>query len=163
MITLPEKNSDVGAEARLLLAECPGPGLAGYTLDKAKGAMQLMDAVLRNRLLNPGPFLAKGAKYLRDIIKAKGQFAGFEGYPLYNNGIRQNIQSALNIANDPKDKRHEAYTGFINAAIDIANSTMYSDPSPGKLSSWRTAGSSSPGKTFQFYKSVFGNDFYYLK
>ena len=95
MITLPEKNSDEGAEARLLLAECPGPGHPSYTLDKATGAMQLMDAVLRNRLLNPGPFLAKGAKTLRDIIKAKGQFAGFEGYPSYNNGIRQNIQRYL--------------------------------------------------------------------
>lgn len=118
MITLPERNSDIGAEARLLLAECPGPALASYTLVKATEAMQLMDAVLRNRLANPGPSGAKGAKTLRDIIKAKGQFAGFEGYPAYNNGIRQNIQKALDIVNNPKDRRHEAYAGFINAAID---------------------------------------------
>ena len=49
--------------------------------------MKLMDAVLWNRRENPGPFLARGAKSLADIVKARGQFAGFESYPEYDNQL----------------------------------------------------------------------------
>lgn len=161
MITLPDRMSDPGVEARVLLAECPGPALPSYTIELATEAMQLMDAVLRNRLANPGPFLAKGAKSLADIVRAKGQFRGFEKYPDYNGGIRQNIQDALNIANSSKDARSTIYAAFVNKAIEIAKLTTYKDPSPGKLLSWRTTNSGSPGKAFLLYKTVLGNDFYY--
>lgn len=64
MIQLPDRNSDAGVEARVLLAECPGPANPSYTIELASEAMQLMDAVLWNRMKNPGPFLARGAKSL---------------------------------------------------------------------------------------------------
>lgn len=161
MIQLPDRNSDEGVEARVLIAECPGPASPSYTADLAAEAMQLMDAVLWNRMDNPGPFNAKGAKSLADVVRAHGQFKGFEKYPDYNGGIRQNIQDALNIANNAKDGRSATYAAFVNKAIEIAKSTNYKDPSPGKLVSWRTANSTSPGKGFLQYKTVLGNDFYY--
>lgn len=80
-ITLPDRNTDAGAEARILLAECPSPGYASYAPEAAREAMQLMDAVLWNRLRNPAPFGARGATHITGIIKAKGQFQGFESYP----------------------------------------------------------------------------------
>lgn len=161
MITLPDRNSNEGVEARILLAECPGPAVASYTLELASEAMQLMDAVLRNRLANPGPFRAKSAKSLADIVRAKGQFKGFEKYPDYSGGIKQNIQDAINIANNPKDPRSQSYAAFVNKAIEIAKLTTYKDPSPGKLVAWRTANSGSPGKGFFLYKTLLGNDYYY--
>ena len=161
MIQLPDRGSDAGVEARVLIAECPGPAAPSYALDLAADAMQLMDAVLWNRMNNPGPFNAKGANSLADVVRARGQFKGFEKYPDYSGGIRQNIQDALDIANNAKDGRSGAYAAFVNKAIEIAKSTNYKDPSPGKLVSWRTANSTSPGKGFLLYKTVFGNDFYY--
>jgi hypothetical protein len=160
-ITLPDRNSDAGVEARVLLAECPSPAATSYTLEAASEAMQLMDAVLRNRLQNPGPFRAKGAKSLVGLVKAPGQFKGFEKYPDYSGGIKQNIQDALDIANNSKDARSAQYAQFVRKAIEIAKSTKYSDPSPGKLVAWRTANSGSPGKGFLLYKTLLGNDFYY--
>lgn len=161
MIELPDRKGDDGVESRVLIAECPGPANPAYTLELAAEAMQLMDAVLRNRLANPGPFNAKGAKSIADVVRARGQFRGFEKYPDYSAGIRQNIQDALDIANNAKDGRSAAYTAFIQKAIEISKSTAFKDPSAGKLVAWRTANSGSPGKGFLLYKTVFGNDFYY--
>ena len=161
MITMPDRMSNEGVEARILIAECPGPSNASYNVALASEAMQLMDAVLWNRLENPARFLAKGAKSLVDIVKARGQFKGFEKYPDYNARIKQNIQDAINTANNSKDPRSTKYADFLNKAIEIAKSAMYSDPSPGKLAAWRTANSGSPGKAFFLYKTLLGNDFYY--
>lgn len=161
MITLPDESSNAGVEARTLLAECRGPAARDYTFADATEAMQLMDVVLRNRLKTPGPFMARGATDMAGIVRARGQFAGFENYPKYSAMIRANIQDALNIANNPKDHRSAAYAEFINKAIEIAKALRYTDPSPGTLVAWRTSGSGSPGRTFKFYKTVLGNDFYY--
>ncbi len=161
MLQLPDRNSDEGVESRVLLAECPGPANPNYTIELASEAMQLMDAVLWNRMKNPGPFLAAHAKSLADVVRARGQFRGFEKYPDYNAGIINNIQNALDIANNPKDARSAAYIAFVNKAVEIEKSANYKDPSPGKLASWRAANSGTPGKGFLFYKTVFGNDFYY--
>lgn len=161
MITLPERNSDEGVETRVLLAECRGPAGSGYTLELATHAMQLMDAVLWNRMDDPKPFMARGAKSLIDIVRAKGQFAGFEKYPDVAASIQKRIQDAIDIANNPKDPRQAAYEAFINKAIEIAKSAYFDDPSPGKLVSWRTANSGSPGNNFLKYKTLLGNDYYY--
>ncbi len=161
MITLPDRMSNEGVEARILIAECPAPSNGTYSLILAAEAMHLMDAVLWNRLKTPGPFLARGAKSLIDIVKARGQFKGFENYPDYSAGIKQNIQDAINIANNSNDPRSTKYADFVNKAIEIAKSSYYSDPSPGKLVAWRTANSGSPGKGFLLYKTLLGNDFYY--
>lgn len=160
-ITLPDRNTDAGAEARILLAECPGPGYASYAPEAAREAMQLMDAVLWNRLRNPAPFGARGATHIAGIIKARGQFQGFGSYPAYSAAIRRNLEAELAIANNPHDRRHAAYADFVQTAIAIAQSTDYRDPSPGTLVAWRTSGSGSPGRQFLFYRTVLGNDFYY--
>jgi hypothetical protein len=142
MITLPNANGDEGVETRVLLAECRGPSFESYALTTAVECMRLMDTVLRNRMKNPGPFLARGAKSLADIVKARGQFAGFEKYPSYDNQIKMRLLDMLNIAN--------------NTAIGIAKSAEYSDPSPGTLVGWRTSKRGAPGGGFIKFKTLLG-------
>lgn len=162
MIVLPDKNESAGCETRLLLAECRSPAYAIYTVENAKLSMQYMDKVLYNRLDDPKPYGAAGAKTIADIVRAKGQFAGFQNYPNYDTDIANRIQAALNIANSSKDKRQAVYAEFINAAIAISKAASIADPSPGKLTSWRTAGAAAPGGSFKFFKTLMGNDFYYV-
>jgi hypothetical protein len=163
-IELEARTTVKGAETRLLMAECRGPSFPNYNLAAATECMQLMDLVLYNRLKNnPGQFMAKHAKTIIDIIKAPGQFAGFEKYPNYDGAIATNLQSILNIANNSSDSRHQNFADFINAAIDVATQATISDPSGGIIASWRTQGASSPGPNFVKFKTVGGNDFYRLK
>ena len=162
MITLPDKSTDQGLEARILLAECRTPSMFGYTLADAKTCMQFMDLVLWNRVENPGPFGASQGTLL-SVAKARGQFRGFESYPNYNAGIRANIQDMLNIASKANDKRHVAFAAHIQTALDVAKFVSILDPSPGKLVSWRTGGSASPGTGFTLFRTVLGVDFYYQK
>jgi hypothetical protein len=162
MIALPPKNDGNGVEVRVLLAECRGPSFSSYTLADATKSMQLMDRVLWNRFNSPAKFGAKGAKSLADIIKAPGQFAGFQNYPNYDRSIVNRIQAMINIANSSKDKRSGDFVDFINAAITVADDPSIQEPSPGTLASWRTAGSGSPGSNFNLYTTVLGNDFYYI-
>ena len=162
MLTLPAKNTDQGLETRLLLAECRGPSYSGYKLADATYCMLYMDLVLWNRVNNnPKQFGAKHAT-LTGVITAHNQFAGFVSYPRYDSKIVHNIQSMVNIANNPKDKRSSDFADFINAAMAAAVPPPIPDASPGILAAWRTGGSSSPGSNFTFYKTIFGNDFYYL-
>jgi hypothetical protein len=160
-ISLQDHWSNEGVEVRILLAECAGPAHASYTLEAASMAMQLMDTVLHNRRNDPDAFMASGAKNLVDIVRAKGQFQGFEAYPHYSSNIKKHIEDLLHIANNPSDRRNGDYAAFVNKAVEIAKSDDYADPSPGKLVAWRAAGSGSPGHGFIFYKTVLGNDFYY--
>ena len=163
MVSLPPKDEASGCEARVLLAECRSPASSKYVLADATTCMQYMDKVLWNRLDSPAQFGAKGAKVLADVVRAPGQFAGFQNYPNYDASIVNRIQAAINIANDAKDKRHSAYTDHINAAIAVAKEASIAEPSPGTLAGWRTAGSSAPGGSFKFWKAFFGNDFYYIQ
>lgn len=159
-LKLPERITNAGVEVRILLAELPTPSFASWTLAKAREAMQLMDAVLWNRLDDPKPFGAAGATTLADIVKAKGQFQGFENYPAYSAAVIQRIQAALDIANKDTDSRHVAFRAHVQAALDRADAPC-DDPSPGNLVGWRTAGSGTPSSKMTFYKTVLGNDFYY--
>jgi hypothetical protein len=124
-----------------------------------------MHLVLRNRLKNkPAQFMAPNAKTITDIIKGKKQFQGFDNYPHYNGGIKSNLQLMLDIANKPKDPRQAKFADFINAAITIATDpTTIPDLSGGFLAGWRTVGSGSPGNNFIFFKTIGGNDFYWMK
>jgi hypothetical protein len=160
-ISLQNHWSNEGVEVRILLAECAGPAHASYSLEAASLAMQLMDTVLRNRRRDPDSFMAGGAKNLIGVVRAKGQFQGFETYPRYSPNIKKYIRHLLHVANNPGDRRNGDYVAFVNKAIEIAQSVEYIDPSPGRLVAWRTAGSAPPGKGFIFYKTVLGNDFYY--
>lgn len=162
MVTLPPKNDGEGCEVRLLLAECRGPSFNTYTLADATTCMQLMDRVIFNRLANPAPFGARGATTVADIAKAPRQFAGFQNYPNYDQSIVNRIQAMLNIANSAKDKRSAAFTDFIEAAISVASDPSITDPSPGTLAAWRTAGSGSPGSNFKLHTTLLGNEFYFI-
>lgn len=162
MITLPETNSDDGVEVRVLLAECRGPAYPDYNFEAAAECMRLMDTVLWNRMETPRPFLAPNAHSLADIVSARGQFAGLGNYPALPPDIRQRIEDILAIANNPKDVRNASYVQFVQKAIEIAKSPVYDDPSPGRLVAWRTARHGSPGRGFLLYKSLLGNDFFYI-
>jgi hypothetical protein len=162
MATLPDKHTDLGAETRLLLAECRGPSFSAFSLSDATLCMDYMDLVLWNRVNNhPKQFMARTATLI-GVITAPGQFAGFENYPNYDSRIVHNLQSMVDISNNPRDKRSSAFEDFINAAIAAATPPRIPDASPGFLAAWRTAGASSPGPRFTLYKTIFGNDFYYL-
>jgi hypothetical protein len=162
MVVLPPKDSNAGCEVRLLLAECRSPAYQVYTLADATLSMQYMDKVLFNRLENPQPYGAAGAKNIADIVRARGQFAGFGTYPTINDDLALRIQSIIDIANSRNDKRKESYIGFINAALAVTSDPSIADPSPGKLTSWRTAGSGPPGGSFKLFKSLMGNTYYYV-
>jgi len=162
MIVLPPKNDDDGCEVRVLLAECRTPSFSSYTLADAITSMQLMDRVIFNRLANPGPFGAKGATTVADVVKARGQFAGFQNYPKFDASIANRIQAALNIANSTKDKRSSSFQDHFNAAIQIANDQSIADPSPGTLVAWRTAGSGSPGANFKLHTTLMGIAYFFI-
>jgi hypothetical protein len=160
MIALPNRNTDEGLKARVLLAECRGPSFPGYALPNAKICVQYMALVLSNRMANPTPFAAKQGT-LQSIVTAPGQFAGFEHYPAYSGGIKKNIQDMLDIANNSKDKRSTIFAAYIQMALDVAKAPTISDPTPGKMVAWRTAGSGSPGTGFNLFCTMSGASFYY--
>ncbi len=162
MVALPGIQTEAGAETRVLLAECRSPAYGSYNLGNATLCMLNIDLVLRNRLMTPSKFNAKGAKSLIGIIKAKGQFAGFAAYPDYDQEIKDRIQDMLDIANASKDSRSIDYAAHIQAAINAALPPAIPDASPGKLTAWRTAGSGSPGSGFLKYVTLLGIDFYYV-
>jgi hypothetical protein len=138
------------------LAEWRAPSFRAYTLSDAVTCMQLMDSVLFNRLENPDRYHAKGAKTVGDIIRALGQFAGFQNCPNCDPQVANRIQADLNIANAKNDRRSADFVAFVNAAIVVATNDSVSEPSPGTLTSWRTAGSGSPGSGFSMYTTLLG-------
>jgi hypothetical protein len=160
LLKLPDPATDEGAETLLLLAECRGPSFPGYSLKDATTCMQLMDLVLWNRVDNPAPFLAKD-RLLLSVMRARGQFQGFENYPACDESFSHRIQQMVDIANDPEDRRSRDFTDFINAAIDVARADTIPETSLGKLTAWRTAGSGSPGKGFTLFKQISGIEFYW--
>jgi len=160
VITLPDQMSVAGIKARLFLCECPAPSDHSYTPDAAAEAINLMDVVIRNRVLNPRPFMASSPSVLA-VVKARGQFAGFDGYPNIGPSLVTHIQDILNIANSARDQRSASYQDFVNKVLTVANASSNTDPSPGKLVAWRTHNHSSPGAGFVLFKTVLKNDFYY--
>lgn len=82
---------------------------------------------------------------------------------VYDARVAARIQAVLDIANNQKDRRRAALATHVNTAIARANAeNLPADPSPEKLVAWRTSGSGSPGAGFTFYKTVLGNDFYWM-
>lgn len=161
MVALPNRNDEDGIETRVLLAECRGPSDSGFNLGDATRCMQLMDLVLWNRVARFKQFLAN-SKTLLSVVKAPGQFAGFENYPDYDNSIRSRLQSMVNVANNPRDKRKDSFADFINKAIEVARAATMKEPSGGILVAWRTAGSRSPGSNFKEFDTVLGTTFFFI-
>lgn len=164
--TLPLPDSAPGMLVRLFLAEVRSPDYASYSAADAKKSMQWMRLVLENRLAHkdPGIFAAKGAKTLIDIVKAKNQFKGFEGYPAIDTETSGRIDGAIALVNNDADKRQDKYKAYVDLAVEVAKGSVPVDPCPTRLYGWRTAGSSAPGGSFVAFGSpVVGNQFYTLK
>lgn len=121
-----------------------------------------MDLVIWNRTKSPRQFGATSPTLL-SVITAPNQFNGFSGYPKYDGTIVARIQSYIDIANNKHDKRSQIFTDFILLACYVARAATINEPSAGRLVGWRTAGAGSPGPTFNFYKTVLGNSFYFIK
>src|SRR5262249_33530897 len=102
-LDLPGAASQEGLLARLLLLESISPEMSGYDVAKSKQGMQWMRLVLANRLAKPEPFLAKGAKTIEDIVKAKNQFEGFGNYPTLTSKLDARLADVIKISNDDND------------------------------------------------------------
>jgi hypothetical protein len=165
-ILLPAATTEEGLLVRLFLSESRTPSESGYSATDAKTGMQWMRVVLENRLKNkPKQFNAPGAKKILDIVKAEGQFHGFEKYPTLSAAQESRINEIVSIANNDSDTRQEKFAAFLSNALDVANTkSAIKDPCQTGLYGWRTAGRGSPGPRFKIFKTpMSGNQFYTLK
>lgn len=164
-ISLPASATREGLWVRLFLSETRNPINRLYDSDETRTAMGWMRRIVVNRLANnPAQFGASGAKTVFDIVKAPGQFAGFEHYPQVSADVHNRIHEILRIANDDGDQRQAAMAAYLRMALQIANAPdAVADPSDDGLYGWRTLGSGSPGPRFKAYNSPkSGNQFYTL-
>lgn len=161
-LVLPPPGTDAGLLARLFLAETLGPlASSSYNLADTKLAMRLMHVVVSNRLKTPSAIWGSaGAKSLPDVIRAPGQFAGFEHYPTIWTGVQYVIEQAVVLANEGSHPRLSDLRNFVSAALDEAAQRNPMDPSSSGLYWWRTGGSGAPAKTAHVYKTVSNNTFY---
>lgn len=185
-ITLPDIATDAGLIARLLLAECRGPGFADYDESAAKSAMKAMRAVVENRKQRPSLFLATGNSTLQIVTAPPGaadhpqrQFAGFflgaDGRLAISPAVQARIDDILARANSGVPGR---FAAFVNNAIAIAQGAV-EDPFSGLTSingtavkagafGWRPEGNPISGPLFvQIPASMSGvilrTQFYALK
>lgn len=160
-VGLPPVESEAGMLARLLLAESASPGDPGYSLGDARVCMQLMRIVLANRLARPDVrWASAGARSLRDVIRARNQFAGFDAYPALSTAVAARIADKVRIANTPSDARQRAMRAHVALAIEIATATTPRDPTKTGLYWWRTDGARPPGTNIVTYRTVLGNTFW---
>ncbi len=169
-VSLPVAITPAGLLSRLFIAESLNPEKPTYVAADSEKAMKWMHLVIHNRMNHKTPkiFYAKKGKDNKwdvfDIVKAKGQFHGFENYPALLPTIEANIKDILKIANDYSHPKQERYLKFLNAAISAANAAApVIDPSKIGLYGWRTQKSSHPGGQFVKYKELAGQTFYTLK
>ncbi len=173
-ITLPLESTEQGMLTRLFLAESINPGNSVlYNEEKSRTAMIWMRKVIDNRLKHKTPNifgatkLAGQEKYtIYNIVKAKNQFHGFEGYPDILASIKINITGFVAIANNYNHPKRKSYMGFIENAKNAASEnalTGFSDPSSKGLYGWRTMGAGEPGGNFKRYQDRAGQTFYTLK
>lgn len=165
-IALPAENTDDGVLARLLLAETRGPGYANtWRADTAKRAMEWMRIVIANRQANPGPFRAASGSLL-DVIKAKGQFHGFEGYPPPIASVTASIRQLIEAANNDGLPNQDSYITHVRHAISVAQALVLPVDPAGpehQLVGWRTEGAGSPGGSMTHFQDMGGNSFYRMK
>jgi len=165
-IELPPRNTTAGLVARLLLAEVMSPSGTKYNLTDATTCMERMVLVLNNRLKNPGQFGATGATTVDEIIKAPGQFAGFDHFPNHYAPLIPRIQGVVDNANNNNLPSQSDFQNHLNEAIRIANAhaTPITDPSSTELIGWRTSGHGSPGPSFvAFSVQLLGTQFFQRK
>jgi len=172
-IKLPPQSTEKGMLTRLFLAESVNPGNAQYNESESKKSMIWMRQVIENRLKHKTPNIfgakkqtGKTSYTIGDIVKAKGQFHGFENYPTLLPAINVNLNGFVTIANNYNHSKRELYARFIENAEKAADKDAlkgFVDPCPKRLYGWRTKGSGAPGGTFKKYKDLAGQTFYTLK
>lgn len=162
-VSLPAASTDQGLLARLLLAETPPPIATTYNFVDAEKAMIWMRVVVSNRLAKPSvKYASAGAKSINDVIRAKGQFAGFEDYPTLPGKISSRIDEFVAIANDGSDRRRDRYKKFVDIALRVAAMAAVKDPSSTGLYFWRTTDHGSPSAEAKEYEKLMGNTFFTL-
>lgn len=169
-ITLPIAMTPEGLLSRLFLAESLNPEKPYFSAIESAKSMKWMRLVIENRLKHKQPnlfYAKKGSNKkwdLYDIVKARGQFHGFENYPSLPTSIKKNIKNILDIANDHAHSKQKRYAAFIHAALSAAKAkSPVKDPSKAGLYGWRTLKSRHPGGQFIKYKNLAGQTFYTLK
>lgn len=172
-LVLPPESTVEGMLTRLFLAESVNPGNAvAYNPDDSKKSMLWMRKVVENRLAHATPKIfnaikAVGKAYtIYDIVRAPGQFHGFENYPTIDTSIKINLTGFLQIANNYSHSSRLVYSQFIADAVSAAGPNAmkgFTDPSKKGLYGWRTKGSSAPGGDFVVYQDLAGQTFYTLK
>jgi len=178
-VTLPDKDTDEGLLARLLIAESLTPNRAQYDADSVKKGMRAMKAAVDNRLKNkPAQFGAPNAKNYVDIVGAAGQFAGFSknaGKIVISSEVQARIDDVLKKANSGKPGK---YAAFVENSIAVAKNPV-DDPFKdvkkigtvevlGGSFGWRPVDKGSPGGNFLAIPAsqggiVGGNQFYSVK
>lgn len=166
-LTLPDANTEAGALARLLLVENVTPGQRGFDAAETATAMRWMRWVFINQLAFGSQYFARGKKVttVTELIKAPGQIAGFENYPLLGPEQKQVLTQVLSIHNNAADSRFMKSRQYVQDAIAVAQAdekALGPDPCPTGLYGWRTANSSSPGSNYVKFKTQGGQDFYTL-
>lgn len=155
--------TDAGLLARLFLAESPGStsDRSDYLAATSAEASRLMRVVLEDRLARPSArWASAGARSLGDVVRARGQFEGFGGYPAPSAAVTQRINNVVAIANDAGDARQPAARAHIEQAIRIASGRRPTDPTTTGLFWWKTRGSAAPGTGVVLYRTVLDNSFY---
>jgi len=165
----PDQNSEVGALARMLVAEniTPHDKYGRYKEEDSLKSMQWMRNVLENRLAFSHPHLLQvpsGVRSLLPLIKSRGVVEGFKSYPDIGVSQKKVIDSTLSIANNVRDPKFMQYRIYMQNAIAVAKGEKRGvDPCSTKLYAWRTAGpNSSPGVNFIKFQTLAGQDFYTL-
>ena len=164
-LALPMLATEAGMLARLLLAEAISPSYQAWSAVDVKIGMEWMRLVISNRLKWPTQFGAKkGSKKLEEIVRAQGQFKGFENYPPPSKEIEANIARIVATANDLSAPLKDNFYLHVKNAITVASADgSITDPTTNSLIGWRTAGSGSPGPNFELYMTKLGIDFYQWK
>jgi hypothetical protein len=161
--SLPDAHTDAGVLVRLFLAETPTPDMPGYNDADAEESMSLMRAVIGNRLAKPSHLYASaGARTMVDVVRARGQFEGFDAYPAIRPAISNRLDQIVAIVNDGGDGRRTRYKKFLDTALKIASLPSAADPALSNLYFWRTAGSGSPAPQAKVYRTISDNTFYSL-
>lgn len=178
-LPLPDKDTDAGMFARLLIVENRTPAHPRYDAAEALRGMKAMKAVVHNRLLKPSVFGAPGATKPLDIVTAPGQFRGFskdaQGKLALTQALRDLIDDVLQKANTgAPGKFHEFVTNAVSvgsAAPDDPFKSLTSvggvEVKPGAFG-WRTEGSAEPGGSFVKITGtpsglIAGNQFFAVK
>ena len=157
---------------RLLLAETLGVKEHKFNQADALKNIKAIGALIYNRAhAQELGFTFKYPTNLVDVIRQKGQFAGFGNYNPkdakggLNSDLLQRIDACVQGANDPKDKRH--YTNFVAVvkqakatAEDVIKGSVPDPFSPNHTFTVRTSGHAGPGGSFKPLGSAAGNDFY---